>query len=663
MITIFCPTCETYLPPGMAFCPTCGQPRLVVASSQVAWTAKLDEVPAGPALRVGDYLWLPSHDPGQPPRQASLHRLSLNGTLPGQVQVFEDVLISGVLTTQTSEIFTQHPSEPSLVVATYSSEPMANTASLIALDQAGQERWRWMPGVQAVSAPALAGEKVWGTSNTGLLVALNLTDGAVQVQLGFGLTPSRAAPLVQADVAFIPNRGPRLLALGLDGQRCWQFDTGTGWLDQTPCLANGRLWVVVNLTGLILALDSASGQVVRQIELGPQIGKRLSPPTADDERLYVGAGNGLYAFDLDQGQQLWHFPTERRIEAAPTVIGGVVYVAAHDHHLYVLEADTGRELWRYQAAARLEVAPLVTSGQPPLVLIADHSGQVTALSRSLRPGEAEAAGQWLAAAEGYAAQGELGRAAELLQLHDEPFKAAQLWQAAGEVTQAAIQYELAGCWFQAAELWGRLGQPLRRAKALTQYAPSLVEAEAQAQVWSEAAALFQGEGQTERATTYQHEVARCRQQPLFVVEIQAMDGLVQQTYARVSFTVYNQGFGPAQKLIIRVTNKEMFAGPLAETRQIKTLRVGQTSREELSVKPLEVGHVPLQFNLSYLDQHGQMHSQDYPPLYLVVARVEAERSPGPVYHIYTGGGAYIEGDVTTGGDFVGRDQARDRATR
>jgi len=73
---------------------------------------------------------------------------------------------------------------------------------------------------------------------------------------------------------------------------------------------------------------------------------------------------------------------------------------------------------------------------------------------------------------------------------------------------------------------------------------------------------------------------------LLVIEIQAIDGLVQQTYARVSFTVHNQGFGPAQQLIIRVTNKEMFAGPLAETRQLKTLRVGQASREELSVKPL-----------------------------------------------------------------------------
>jgi hypothetical protein len=448
------------------------------------------------------------------------------------------------------------------------------------------------------------------------------------------------------------------LALGLDGQRRWQFETGSGWLDHTPASSAAQLLAVANLSGLIVALEAATGRVCWQVELAPVVGKRLSPPVADGKRLYVGASDGLHAFDLADGRPVWHFPTARRIEAAPVVAGGVVYAAGHDHYLYALEAATGRELWRYAAKRRLEVAPLLAATPEPWLILADREGRLTALPRPLRPLEAEAAGQWLSAATGYAAQGELARAAALLQDHAEPFKAAQLWQAAGELEPAAVQFERAGRWAQAAELWARLEQPLRQAEALAQHAPSLAELEAQAQVWAEAGALFRAEGQPERAAACQVEVARCRQHPLFVIEIQASEGLVQHTYARVSFTVHNQGFGPAHQLIIRVTNKEMFAGQLAETRQIKTLRVGQASREQLSVKPLEVGDVPLQFNLSYLDQRGHMHSQDYPPLYLGVARVEAERAPGRVYHIYTSGGAYIEGNVTTGGgDFVGRDRA------
>ncbi len=652
MTLIFCPNCDIYLPPEVTACPACGWARPTAAPVPAAWVVELGQSPAGSPRRLVDHLLLPTHDSGQPPQNAALYRLRLADGQPADSPGRLEVLISGLQTCQVSKTW-----QVSALLTTYSADPTAAAGSLLALDAAGQEAWRWQPGVQAVSAPALADETAWVTTNTGLLIGLDLATGAEQTRISLGLTPALAAPLVAEGVAYLPTRGPRLPAVGLDGQRRWQFETvsSSGWFDRTPLLARERLYVMANLVGLIIALERDTGRVIWQVELGPQVGKRLTPPVTDGTRLYAGAGDGLHAFNLADGRQVWHFPTERRIEAAPVVSGEVVYAAGHDHCLYALEAATGRELWRYLAAARIEVAPLLLD-EPPLVVIADRKGQVTAVGRPLRPEEHQAAGRWLTAAEGYAARGELARAAEILQDQAEPFKAAQLWQAAGKLDQAAAQYEQAGRWAAAAALWGQLEQPLRQAEALTRHAPSPAEAETQAQVWDKAAALFQAEGQAEQAAACQREAARCRRQPLLVIEIQAIDGLVQQTYARVSFTVHNQGFGPAQQLIIRVTNKEMFAGPLAETRQLKTLRVGQASREELSVKPLEVGHVPLQFNLSYRDQHGQVHSQDYPPLYLIVARVEAERSPGPVYHIYTGGGTYVEGNVTTGGgEFVGRD--------
>jgi hypothetical protein len=410
----------------------------------------------------------------------------------------------------------------------------------------------------------------------------------------------------------------------------------------------------------MVALDLATGQVLRQIELGPQHGKRLSPPTADGERLYVGAGNGLYAFNLEDGRQLWHFSTGRRIEAAPVVAGGLIYAACRDHVLYALDAATGREVWRYEAAARLEVPPLLTSGDPPLVIIADRTGQVTALHRPLTPAEHEAAGQWLAAAEGYAAQADLLRAAGLLQAHNEPFKAAQLWQALSRLDQAAQQYERAGRWLQAAALWSQLDQPLRQAEALVRQARSLSEDKAEpiAELWATAAALFQDEGDWEQAALCRREEARYRQSPLLEIEVQADEGLVHQAYSRLKFTIRNQGYGRAYQLLIQVINKELFAGQLVETRQIASLRPGQVRQEWLNVKPLEVGQVPLQLKLSYQDSQGQYYSQDYPIIYLPVARFEAERQPGKIYQIYTGGGAYIEGDVHTGGgDFTGRDQS------
>jgi outer membrane protein assembly factor BamB len=656
---MFCPHCDTYLPPEVTACPACGQARPAAAPPVVAWTVELGQTPVATPLTAGADLLLPAHAPGQPPAQAALHWLALSDGQPARppLRLEAGQLISGLAPVQTLEVRFAETSKVSLLLATYTTDPLAVTAHLLALDAAGQQLWRWQPGVQALSAPALTGETAWVTTNTGWLVGLNLADGAEQTRLSLGFTPARAAPALTDGVAYVPSSGPRLLALGLDGQPRWQFIAASGWLDRTPLIVGERLYLVSSLTGLTIALERANGQIAWQVESEPAAGRRLTAPATDGERLYLGAADGVYALSLTDGRPTWHSVTSRSIQAAPVVSEGVVYAAGHDRTLYALDAASGELLWSAQAAAeRVELAAPLVLTDPPLVVVADRKGRITALERPFSPEQYEIVGRWLEAATGYASQGDLPRAAALLGAKGEPFKAAQLWQAAGQLEAAAQQYEIAGRWKQAIELWQQLDQPLRQAEALAQHASSLAETEAQAQIWAEAAALFQAEGQPERAAACQREVARCRQQPLLVIEIQAVDGLVQQTFSRVSFTVHNQGFGPAQQLIIRVTNKEMFAGLLAETRQIKTLRVGQGSREQLSVKPLEVGHVPLQFNLSYLDWQGQLHSQDYPPLYLVVARVEAERSPGPVYHIYTGGGAYIEGNVTTGGDFVGRDQ-------
>jgi outer membrane protein assembly factor BamB len=597
----------------MAVCPNCGWPRPAAGPIQVAWTADLKVVPAGPPLRLGDHLLLPTHDRGRPPRQAALYRLSLAGTPQDRVQVFESALISGIRPARYAARKPDRAEVELILMATYSSEPIASTSALLALDTTGQEVWHWSPGVQAISAPTLGGETVWVTTNTRFLVGLDLASGAERTRIALGLTPSLAAPLVRDEVAYIPTYGPRLLAIGLDGQLRWRFDLASGWLDQTPVIHNDRLYTVANLAGLIVALARTTGRIAWQVELGPRIGKRLSPATTDGERLYVGARDGLYAFALNDGWQLWHFPTERRIEAASVVAGGVVYAAGRDHHLYALDAGTGLELWRYQATAPLEVAPLLLSGDSSLVIVADRKGQVTALRRPLSPAEQEAAGRW------------------------------------SEVTKK-----------YAAELWNQLDHPLQRAVALVQKAWSLgqagAEPEVEAKIWTAAAKLFEKEGEWEHAKICRREVARCREWPLFEISVQAVEGLTLQTWSRLKFTLRNQGYGPAKSLIIRVTNKEMFAGTLAETREIALLRPDKVHQRQLNVKPLEVGQVPLQINLSYQDSQGQTYTHVYPVIYLPVARSESERQPSEVYHIHTGG-AYIQGDVNTGGgEFVGRDQ-------
>ncbi len=636
----FCPNCQSYLKPDITTCPTCKQPRPAASAIQAAWLLELNQIPVATPLLIGDGLLIPTQDAGQPPRQSTLYHLSLSGNrLQAPLPLETGQLISGLQTLEVSEIrqvseipqISEIPQvseipQISTLLATYSSNPLNPTGMLLALDAAKQEIWRWSPEVQTVSAPALVGETIWVTTNTGRLVGLNLTTGLELTSIPLATTPSLAAPTIVDEVAYIPCRGPHLLAVGLDGQTRWHFEAAGGWLNQTPLSLGKRLLAVTNLSGVIVALNQATGQLLWKVELGPKIGKRLSSPATDGKHLYLGARGGLYAFDLTDGRQTWRFLTkeERRIEATPVIVAGVVYAASHDHHLYALDAATGQELWRYPVKRRIAVAPLIITSPQPLALIADQGGTITAITRPLSPPEHEAAGQWLDAASGYAALGQLRQAADLLTTHNEPFKAAQLWHVAGELELAAKQYEIAKCWAQAANLWQQLNQPLKQAEALEHHARSLssqiTNAETCAEAWEVVAQAFEATGEPERAESCRREVARHRHLPYLVVEVEP-DDLILNTWSRLHFVVHNRGFGPARQLIIRARGSQ-FEGQVAETRQIITLQAGQTRQDRLDVRPLGHGNsVPLRVSIVYQDNTKSEHTWQN-TLYLSVAKTK-----------------------------------------
>jgi tetratricopeptide (TPR) repeat protein len=446
-----------------------------------------------------------------------------------------------------------------------------------------------------------------------------------------------------------------------------------------------RVYAVLS-SGAALALRVRDGKLVWRADMGPQ-GKRLSPPASDGHRLYVGARDGLYALHLADGGQAWHFPTPRRIEAAPVVLGGIVYAACRDHQLYALDAATGRELWRYAVQRRIELAPALPFRSPVLadgargapgtgvtpppqacVIVADRGGTLTAIARPPDAAELEAAGQWVKAASVHAERGELRRAAELLESHGEPFKAAQLWQALDETERAAEQYEDAGAWQRAVELWSGLGRPLRRAEALEQHARSLADEpfdeahgepsdEEQAAAWDVAAEALQAEGEIQRAADCQRQVCCYRRLPIITLDVKS-EALVVQEWSLLQLTIRNEGFGPARNLVICAQSDRQFEGQVAGTQRISVLRAGDERTDTLDVRPLQYGaHVPLRLAVEYRD-HGVNHSFEH-TIHIPVARDKASQAAGQVFHIDTGGGATIVGGVSVqgGGDFIGRDQS------
>jgi outer membrane protein assembly factor BamB len=568
---------------------------------QVAWSIKLGSPAAVLPAITGGSAWLAMH---AREHSVALHALNLldGGMHWSQPLSFAHAMVSGLA-----------PLADGLLVALTSTHRLEGEGALVALDAEGGEHWRWAPGVQRVSAPAIAGDTAYVTVEARSLVAIDLIAGKEKARVDLGVTASLFAPAIEEGVAYVPCRGPHLLAVGLDGELRWCLevkDKPDTWLDKTPLVAGERVFAVQS-DGVVLALHAGDGSLAWRADAGPA-GKPLSPPATDGTCLFIGARYGVYALDLVDGREVWHFPTERRVEAAPLVAGDVVYATCHDHRLYALDATTGNGLWQYEMERHIEVPPvLATCGDTPCILVADHGGMLTAIVRPLSAEELEAAGRWLEAAEAYA----------------------------------------------------RLDRPLRRALALEQHARllegTMCSAREKAAAWLAAAEALEAEGEAERAVACLEAVARCLQQPAIALDVRLDRGLMLKRWSQLHLVVHNGGYGPARNLVIRASG-EQFEGQVMHTQRIMTLKVGQTREETLNVRPLQCGDaVPLQMRVHYQDSAGELHDCDQ-TIHVPVAGEEAARGGGGTINVFvSGGGAAAVGQgavaAGTGGVAVGED--------
>lgn len=586
---------------------------IVNHSNAVVWSVEMGATPGGPMMVAGDVVLAPTQSAER--QHSTLGAAGLADGSPRWQQSFEYALVSGLETLRVSQTLR-------VLLTLSSTDVMRGEGALLALDAAGAEVWRWSPGVQRVSAPAVVDDLVCVTADARMFVALDAATGAERVRVELDVTASLAAPALQTSevwetsevsVAYIPCRGPHLVALGLDGKLRWRFDVPDApdaWLDRTPVAVGDRVFAVLS-TGAVLAMRAQDGTLAWQSSVGP--GKRLSAPVADGERLYVGARDGVHALNLRDGEPAWVFPTGREVEAAPVVSGGVMYAVCHDHRVYALDALSGKALWQHEMERRIEVPPVLAAAGAPArscVLVADRGGALVAVERPLSAAEHEAAGDWVEAASGYVESGQISRGAEVLTAHGYALEAAPLWKQAGELECAAEQYQVAGAWQEAAELWAALDRPHRQAEALEQHARALDPAahgdEERAVAWESAAQVFRAEGEAERALACQREAALFRRRPLIQVQVEAPPVMTSERYYEIGFTLTNVGGGTARQVILRHTHSE-FAGDLQASRELRNVSPGQSVQEVLSLRPLASGQVPLEVSVTFADSAGRVY--------------------------------------------------------
>lgn len=200
---------------------------------------------------------------------------------------------------------------------------------------------------------------------------------SVQPPLSFGGFVD-AAPLPLGTDLIVADWSGTVSRIETDGRRRWHYESGDV-IDSRP-ESDGQRIYLQNWGRKILALDAADGALLWSRE--------FPASTADDHRqgaplfyagtLYVPSWSGrLYALNPETGRELWQFDAGSPLRAAATADNDRLYLGTGDGSLVALSLQ-GEEIWRHQSSSALLSPPLVTASGPVVI---DRNGTLSALDR------------------------------------------------------------------------------------------------------------------------------------------------------------------------------------------------------------------------------------------------------------------------------------------
>jgi len=220
----------------------------------------------------------------------------------------------------------------------------------------------------AVSAPTVAGGKVFAGSEMGNLYALSESTGSViwkDSLSGNQLDAIEAAPAVDvaSKILYVQDDSNRFYAIKTStGAVRWTGNRATiplpvgGFTENTPspALAGGTVYVASSVDGNLTAFPAAGcGQATCNPLWTATMHGSFGSPAVADGRVFVAAETpdrslfSIMAVDAATGTELWNTGVVPEGsfggEEGPTVENGVVY--ANNGHAYGFDAADGSVLW------------------------------------------------------------------------------------------------------------------------------------------------------------------------------------------------------------------------------------------------------------------------------------------------------------------------------
>ncbi len=203
--------------------------------------------------------------------------------------------------------------------------------------------------------------------------------------------------------------GPEKTGLATDNSTAsavsWRFEApGAGQFVASP-ISDGNEVIAVEYSGTVSSLNVRDGSLVWSFQVGDVV---TATPALSGNLVVVAAGKKVEAIQKgaagSSAHEAWTFPTPARVDSAPTIAGGAVFVGADDRNLYKIDLANGTLIWNYTAGDVIKGSPAVIgprvyfgSYDGYIYALDDHGGNATLAWRYDAGGEIQAA---VAVAEG-----------------------------------------------------------------------------------------------------------------------------------------------------------------------------------------------------------------------------------------------------------------------
>lgn len=293
-------------------------------------------------------------------------------------------------------------------------DPALNGVAASALGDELEMKWSVPLGFSVESSPAISGGFVYATALPGVLVKLDLLDGAERWRYQPGAAEAgtdgfeddrfgESSPAVAEDTVFVGDLLGALHAVSVDGGEArWTFPTGAeiksspvvaddlvligsydeffyaverttgrlrwslqaeGPLHATPG-RDGELAWITGCDALLRGVRIADGAEVHRFDSGAYTA--ASPAIADGALFYGTFNNEVLAVELESGALRWRYEHPERhfpFYASAAVAGELVIVAGRDKLVHALDRATGEARWTFRARARFDASPAVAGNR------------------------------------------------------------------------------------------------------------------------------------------------------------------------------------------------------------------------------------------------------------------------------------------------------------